>query len=379
MSIEECENYYVKNFFHQSSSPEHVELRKTFLSNFKMEKCKYSHFQLQTIVLTTTIKEINEGHVYIFFKNFFGSYPLLSKQTCTELISKHINSDNNQSFPQFDFFIVTNKDLASQQKKEIVEKFRSIIRSKQTFSEEVTVLLKLFRIHFLSCQLNDIEDQYIRENFVLPGINIPTYGYRSGPNIMFYKILNYFSTYYQKNAKETNDVEIGNAIFCVETDCYPVQDHFFEEMQQLVKLHPSSYIIGSYYKGLSQMSKFITNHLNGVAIYFVENTNFIQLLQYIESYHKLIVKSCPYVAYDCVFEYFLYSLLYTENDHWKQKENLLIRLIRSYMINTNKIINVSTNHDTHLKEHFIKCIYPDACILHKKDFQNHATEDSKHV
>ena len=375
MSVEECETHYVKRFFHASASPEHLVWRKSFLSNFKIEKSKFHSFQLQTIVLATTLNEINEGHIYTFFKNFFGTYALFSKQTCSTLMNQSTNkNNNNQYIPQFDFIIATNQEIMPKQKQMIVEQFRSIIRNKQTtFSEEITVLLKLFRINFFSCNLCDDDDQYIRENFVLPGVNIPTYGYRSGPNMMFYQIMKYFSTYYHNEDAAvmlpTPPDSIGNAIFYVETDCYPVQDFFFEQIQQLVKLHPSSYIIGSYYKGLSQMSKLITNHLNGVAIYFVENQNFMHFLKYIEMYHKLIVKTCPYVAYDCVFEYCLYSLLYSENDHFKQKENLLIRLIRSHILNTNKIVNVSTNCDTNLDEAFIKNIYPEACIFHKKDFR----------
>lgn len=362
--VDDCEESFVKTFFSQNSTKTQLSLRQDFLENFQLESPCYENTQLNTIVVATTLSEICKGNLYTFFINFFQNFSLFDECEVRHLL---------KSKERFHLIISTNQSIENDLKKKIRKELHQIICQKSN-TIEVELLLHNFQLSFFSCNLQPEDDTYIKENHVLPGVTIPNYGYRSGPNKMFYITMQFFHHYFNHQEKDqpttTNNKRKNNAIFYIETDCYPVCNSFFQKLRQLVVINAHAFIIGSHYKGLCIMTKLIHRHINGVAIYNVENKNFQHFLLYIEKYHRLLVKICPYVAYDCVIEYFLHSLLFSniQYDHWKQKENVLIRLILSSIVNSNLILNVSTEYDKNLSNHQLLKLFPDACILHKKDF-----------
>lgn len=172
---------------------------------------------------------------------------------------------------------------------------------------------------------------------------IPELGTISGPNIMFFFIMNF--CYKQQ----------FDTILLLETDC-TVKPNMIAVCKQYVR-HNNFFISGSKYLGNASISSKIQNHLNGVAFYKTGSTEFQELIQNVKAFIKKQVLNM-----DIIHAYDVSIFLYLQSLH---KHSTFLRLISKY-IQTKLIINFSPRSDMNIPNEEIYSKYPEHVILHKK-------------
>jgi len=167
---------------------------------------------------------------------------------------------------------------------------------------------------------------------------IPYLGYLSGPNIMFFKIMDWCKKY--------------DTVLLLETDCI-----IRNNMIQLCKIYVDSLddfiISGSYYHGKILLDKSIRFHLNGVAFYRTGSHEFQELIRNVKLFMEDRVKNdMLFIAYDtAIYEY----ITILENNELKKK----------YIAN-HIIVNLSPREDASTSMTAIANAFPRYVILHKK-------------
>jgi hypothetical protein len=134
------------------------------------------------------------------------------------------------------------------------------------------------------------KDKYIRK----PTGPAPKYGYKSGPNWMFY---------------ETMKALRGEArfVFLMETDCVPLVPNWLRRLTRTCQRHEDAWVLGAHYSGASPLLWRVARHINGNALYQVGDPEFWTFLDKILWPWMLdyIEKDDPDLAYDCAWEAFL--------------------------------------------------------------------------
>ena len=266
---------------------------------------------LETVLLLTTSKEINNGQFYSFIKQF-------SKMKYNGL--KLCIFINNSEYDE------------------------------NIFNEKVKLINIFSVIDVIILNIKTEDDMYILSSKDIP-LLIPELGLMAGPNIMFFNAIKYSYKY--------------QSVLLLETDCI-LKSNCFEILKKYV-MQLSDYIIsGSRYLGncvgTKNMHEIINNHLNGVAIYNTSSND----LKY------LIEKTELYIKYNVEFnkKYFLpYDLalsLVLQDNYLDDKEFIYHRRLLSKFINNTFIINCSPINDKNITVEEINEIYPNHVILHKK-------------
>lgn len=119
-------------------------------------------------------------------------------------------------------------------------------------------------------------------------------GYKAGPNSQFFYM-----------AERCRDYPV---VLQVEVDCFAVRPDWLTRAEATVAQFPHDFwLMGSVYRGKSQMEDLWRHHINGNAFYATGNREFQQFLRqefrpYCEQY---IAEIDPRMAYDTMFEVFL--------------------------------------------------------------------------
>jgi hypothetical protein len=167
---------------------------------------------------------------------------------------------------------------------------------------------------------------------------IPELGIMSGPNIMFFYIMNFC---YRKKF---------DTILLLETDCI-VKPNMTSACKEYVE-NNSFFISGSKYLGNSTIPTNIKDHLNGVAFYRTGSIDFQRFIKNVQQYIKDTVRNGDIAqAYDTSI--YLYLKKINNSEYSKYIEN-------------NLILNFSPKPDAGIPVEQINLKYPDHVILHKK-------------
>lgn len=163
---------------------------------------------------------------------------------------------------------------------------------------------------------------------------IPKYGTSSGPNLHFYHTIKYKPTKYP-------------IVALLETDCLFIKDRSIDIINNSIK-ELNFWIYGSKYYGNVNMSDNYKDHINGVGIYnrTIDFLNFIEeLMTYIENY--IHTNKSHFINYDIAIHY-------------------LISNNRYLLIDSDEIINISTNRDINITYDDCLLIKPDILLIHQK-------------
>ena len=195
-----------------------------------------------------------------------------------------------------------------------------------------------------SLQIPSEEDIYFKhwENKPKP-VYLPDLGYSAGPNILFYKGLEWLSQYssYTHFLLLESDVKMFDPYWLDVCKNYCINNEFL--------------IAGSTYKGLSSDHHFsdYKNHLNGVALYrnLPQLHNFLNQCQ---SYNKNLVREGQtFVNFDVAI--------------YKYNKNILKFNHQEYFIDTDFIVNLTDQSlDSKLSKKDILSMQPNAVIVHQK-------------
>lgn len=207
------------------------------------------------------------------------------------------------------------------------------------------ILNKVFKtVHILYINLSKEEDIYI---FKKMSEVVPTYGYVSGPNLLFL-----FSI---RNCKNYNTVLL------LETDCI-LKPNWFEVTSNYVKYAGDFIISGAGYDG--NMFVDVTNvdfhHVNGVAFYKTGNPDLYYLLDQVERYIIKSVNLYPILAYDIAINRTIHEKLKDIKTFHKWK------VIARKVIKNTLIVNCSPSQDANITIKECNDNFPNHVILHKK-------------
>lgn len=203
-------------------------------------------------------------------------------------------------------------------------------------------------IRFLA--LPEEKDQYVRN----PTGPAPKYGFKSGPNWMFYETI-----------KALRDE--ARFVFLMEVDCVPLVTNWLRKLSRACARHDDAWVVGAHYSGASPLLRGVARHINGNALYNVGDSGFAVFLDeilwpwmlgYIEAHD-------PSLAYDCAWEVFLNreEMEYTGHYDWIVSRNVLHKFRL-----TDTIINIGghaeqSGHYVWRRQQLLKR-FPSAAIAH---------------
>lgn len=153
---------------------------------------------------------------------------------------------------------------------------------------------KSFDIVFHSLNIDPKESVYLRNIARSDSCNLP-YGSKSGPNRQFYESLKAILDYCKYSTQD--------ALLLLEVDAIPVRQGWLTGLNESIKHNPDFLIAGARYIGKSELSRRISQHLNGNAIYGIGSLYFREALLGWESLLKRIVPECHWIAYDICLEW----------------------------------------------------------------------------
>jgi hypothetical protein len=217
---------------------------------------------------------------------------------------------------------------------------------------DTAILSSLFTdIEVINLQLSAEEDLYIRDQKKIPEI-VPTYGTKSGPNIMFYKALNICKTY--------------NTTLLLETDCF-FKPLWLSKLQDFINASNGFWISGATYDGVvpCRPDSEMSTHINGgIALYATGNESFQKFMSQSEDFLIERIKSGLIgLAYDINIKAYIDYLIKYRID---TIEDILASkfILRQYL--PNKIIgNFSSPMDIGTSLEQIEMLY-NYYIVHKK-------------
>jgi len=141
------------------------------------------------------------------------------------------------------------------------------------------------KVDVIYIELHEAVDYYERDYTKVVG----KFGYKAGPNEQFFRTINRLA-------------HLEGFIFYMETDCVPLRQGWLDAIRVLAEGDNESWVIGSYYRGVAQISRRFKFHLNGNALYQVGSANFIKFVNDVwqPNLYSLIENSDPTLAYDCL-------------------------------------------------------------------------------
>jgi len=269
-----------------------------------------------------------------------------NKLECISLLITHSEIQNGQ-YEQF-----INRFISSIKKNESQKlDFKIIVNKNDNLKIKTENLKQLFRnvdIIYLNLEKND--DLYLKNNQKIE--KIPTYGRKSGPNVMFYRGLDICKSY--------------NTTLFLETDCF-FNRLWLTKLKKFIDHCNGFWISGALYDGVipGKAGSEICTHINGgVGLYATGNDTFRLFMGYCENFLiEEISNGLVGLAYDTAIKMYIDHIISTNTT---QKEDILVSkcIRRNYL--PNKIIgNFSTINDISLKLKDINKTY-NYYIIHKK-------------
>lgn len=202
---------------------------------------------------------------------------------------------------------------------------------------------KFASVEIVYANISSEDDVYIPGN---PGGKMtPTYGFASGPNILFLSCMEYCKRF--------------NTTLLVESDCY-VKPSFLFELEMFTRYSGGFLIAGTTYDGCARLpdcSHPDFHHLNGVALYKTGDSLFGYVMEQLSKYIIEHVKETPFLAYDIALMRMIFNSMSTEQTNdWKR--------VYKQIVKTNLIVNLSPGIDAETAD--IPTRFPKCVILHKK-------------
>lgn len=226
--------------------------------------------------------------------------------------------------------------------------------------ESSTLLQRCFHppeFHFFVLPVG--EDVYIKDGAVPLGKK----GFASGPNQQFFRTL--FALH-----------EACNYALFMETDCLPLRPDWLGALCEQVQTLDEFWVMGSHYRGKLAMFKHFARHINGVAVYAVGDSKFIEFAREWEAIlDHVVAHQNPVVAYDSVLEYFFYYEFMNSKGSGKRlnpnsKGWKLFQGTAAYFRYTDYILNFSDATDQDVSgDEFLRAIriqYDQAYLIHHK-------------
>lgn len=283
-------------------------------------------------------------------------------------INNHINNTKFHETKELCItLITTNKEIASGKFQKFVEHFTRLIPSKNLCPDfYIFIDQKLTKNN--KDVLNSCEDMLDRHfNYIKTVcLNIDTfnniythipppdyiqrkYGRSSGPNIGFFRCMNFYTKYIPNTYKN---------VLLLEWDTRPMKRFWYDTLLRSIK-SKKFLIYGSQYKGHGREQYMPwEGHINGVGIYNVSNPWLSFLLEEAEKclLHEIRGNYSRPPAGPGMLNYDVAIWYYIKN------HPEFIPLV----VNSSEIVNISLDSDMYIKDQEIFSAHPECLIAHQK-------------
>jgi FkbM family methyltransferase len=210
-------------------------------------------------------------------------------------------------------------------------------------------------IDFYFCNLTGDDDIYETDY----SKKVSHKGYKSGPNNQFFLSMNILSNY-------------GDYAFLMEADCYPVKTNWLAALSAKIDNGAPFWIMGSIYRGISDLDEKFKTHLNGNAIYAVGNEKFQEFMfKEIRPFLiNIIEEEFPWLAYDCAIDYYFHKAIsYKDKSKWNKLQATYHRFHATDFIQ-NHAGFVEANQKSGVKLTDILKDNPETYVLHGRHLKN---------
>jgi len=181
------------------------------------------------------------------------------------------------------------------------------------------------------------------------------YGYKSGPNYSFFRIIELLEQY--------------NTCLFLETDCF-LREGWIEKVKNFCEHANGFWISGSKYNGSvvcnTDPMKLISTHLNGgVCLYATGDIFFQQFVKLYEEFLIISIKEAMNYPYDYIIPIMIntYQIL-----NYDKNCQAFCKFVEKMYRDNNIISNYSTNQDVKTDINQIYRLF-NSYIVHKKPFQ----------
>jgi hypothetical protein len=169
-------------------------------------------------------------------------------------------------------------------KQDIVHEFETSQTLQRFFSD----------VQFYFFLLPEGEDVYIR-TLTADTPPVGKKGYKSGPNQQFFRSL--FALH-----------SVCRYAFFMETDCLPLRPDWLGSLYDRIQTAEEFWVLGSVYKGKTEILRRSARHINGNAVYAVGDEQFIDFAKQWQLILDHVTEHIDKgIAYDCALEYFFSS------------------------------------------------------------------------
>ena len=165
-------------------------------------------------------------------------------------------------------------------------------------------------IRLLAVDVPEEENFYYRHQSEVPASSVFPYGWKSGPNQQFFRLLRH------------RELRTYAELLLVETDCFPVSPRWIHDILEDARARPDFWVLGSPFRGRSKVGPDILLHLNGVAVYRIGEPRFFSMLAQWEARLKSLCVAHPETAYDCAQELYFSQKLKAESWHLLSPEDV---------------------------------------------------------
>jgi hypothetical protein len=274
----------------------------------------------------------------------------------TELENEKLLQDSNPNLVHAVFLIITIDEIKNRRFYNFIEKlskwkpslffkipfFIFLDEDKNMKSiSEINLVLDKFSMSTKFSKIEIVNNNILGKNNIYrvndtTRYNIPEYGLSSGPNLHFYKTINYEVTKYKN-------------VLLLETDCFFIKNNWLDTINVNVRTK-NFWIYGSKFYGKTSGNEnfYQKHHINGVAVY-KRCTAFMEFLNFVFYYIKtnISLKHNTHVNYDLAISNVI--------DLFNK---------RSLLIDSPLILNISSPNDKDIR-HYGK-IKPNVILVHQK-------------
>lgn len=204
-------------------------------------------------------------------------------------------------------------------------------------------------VTLMFCDLPPEKDVYVREPRGAP----PRYGYKAGPNWLFYETMSRLKGR-------------GGMVFLMECDCRPTAPGWLDRLAQVAAAHSDAWVVGGVYSGVSGMDPAISRHINGNALYNLGDPHFQTFLEELWDWMQNHIQEVdPNLAYDCAWETFVHAT--RSNSHEFEYSNV-VKKVSSKFRHHDFIVNLAGQAERDgrfvLSEGEVRELFPDASFVH---------------
>ncbi len=268
--------------------------------------------------------------------------------------------DKPEFLPYINFPKQPNVDLVffyGQQKNEDIE--QEIYKA---FHETKYVKHCIRNVRFKYANLTDKENIY-SQSYIDDPVSVhfkksPEGGYKVGPNNVFYYMIENMSEY--------------DYIFQMETDCIAIRKNWLWKMQNLVENYPHDFwLMGSIYRGLSELDPVFKTHINGNAFYATGDKSFQEFMTDIFRpwMDEYIATKDPRIAFDIGHQIYL-----NQSENWPFVQSHIQKFVYTEYVQNLAGHPKFTGGDRN-NIHVLKDLYPDTYLVHGKMVRLDLPED----